>query len=613
MHYRRDIEGLRALAVIPVLLFHAHVPGFDGGYAGVDIFFVISGYLITATILADIAAGRFTLRGFYERRARRLLPALFAVLAASTIAAALVMIPGDYRNHAQALGAAALFAANLLFAIKVDYFDSTEGFQPLLHLWSLAVEEQFYLLFPLALLAVARARGGWLQPRVLFALLTGVALASLALAAQFAPQHREWAFFLLPTRMWELLVGGALAALPVARRSHGGASLLGLAMIVGGFALIGPQTPAPGPMFLLPTLGTALVLRHCGPATLAGRLLSLRPAVAIGGASYGIYLWHNPLLAFLDYVWFGPMPWPLVAAALLLAVTLGFASLHLIERPVRQRQRLRCGRAILVFSAGGMALALAVGLAGHWRVLPGPDRTNAASLAASSIAIPPRPAFVLYGDSHARQYHAALSARFGPGALLSESACLSLPGMSNQPYANAQTHACMGLVDQLVALMRKERVRTLYWAQRWERPLFATGSFAPMGSTADAGSARLTDAIRRLIAQLPPGTRIVLIGNVPTAAAAAPQLAGGLPRCRRYLNVSCPVRFAASRAEARSINAALAAFAARTPGVAYADTARALCEGDTCHVERDGRMIYADDTHLTPWAARAVVAGFPAP
>ncbi len=558
--------------------------------------------------MEDTAAGTFSLRRFYERRARRLLPALFAVMAISTIIAAALFIGPDFRKFAQALAASALFGSNLLFARKVGYFDDDEGFAPLLHLWSLSVEEQFYLLFPLGLAWLLRKRPTWLLP----AMVATFAL-SLALAVAIIPRDPQAAFFLLPTRAWELMTGAACAVLVRQLSPHEMPAMAGLALILLGFAVIDPATPAPGLVFLLPTLGAALVIVFATPGTLSGQLLSPAPLTAVGAASYGIYLWHNPLLAFMRYVWFGDIPWPLTAAVIGLSIALGFASLHLIERPVRSGARLASRRALLVFSFAGVALAAGLGAAVHLRLMPSNEPGHAGALV-DPVVTPDGPlAFALFGDSHARQYYTAMSARFGKGALLSESSCLSLPGVSDMLPDDPASADCTTLSDRLVALVKARHIRTIYWAQRWERELYAIRDGTPIGSTSGKGEAAMLDGIRRLARALPPGTRIVLIGNVPTALAAGPEMAGGYPRCRAYLNVTCPQSYPDARAEARSVNLALAKLTQSSPDFAWADPSESLCAVGRCRIVDGVGLIYADHTHLTPPAARQVVARLPSP
>src|SRR5215471_6492136 len=231
MEYREDIDGLRAIAVLAVVLFHAKMPGFSGGFVRVDVFFVISGYLITGLIAHDHANGRFAFSTFYFRRIRRIVPALLCVYAASMLLAALLMLPGDMRTFGQSLTSSALFYANHFFYSQSGYFGGPSDLKPLLHTWSLSIEEQFYLVWPLLFLVLARWRAGWVQYFVWTA-----AAISLAASAIMVGRDRQAAFFLAPFRTCELLLGAALALLPRRPRMSPGlaelASRAGLVMIV---------------------------------------------------------------------------------------------------------------------------------------------------------------------------------------------------------------------------------------------------------------------------------------------------------------------------------------------------------------------------------------------
>lgn len=609
---RREIEGLRALAVIPVVLFHARIPGFGGGFAGVDVFFVISGYLITATILEHLTTGGFSLLAFYERRARRILPALLAVLAASTAIAWALLIPDDFRKFAQGLGSSGIFASNLLFARKTGYFDDDEGFRPLLHTWSLSVEEQFYILFPALVIVLWRFGRG--QMPLVFA---GLGVLSLALCLWLAQSQQEWAFYLLPTRAWELLAGGLCAALPATARQRPALALSGLGLIFSGFVLADAAT-APDWRLILPVGGAALVVRHASASDLSGRILSASPLVAIGGASYGIYLWHNPLLAFLGYLWWGTPPLLLTGLAIALSFLLGFASLHLIERPVRDKRWLESRWSLGWLCGGGLAVALALGFAGHKeRFLPrsAPIRDRLAAYPAAlpepttSIPAAGQPVrYVLYGDSHARQYFSALSQREAQGAMLTNAGCFALPGVTNYSAAMPAATECRAQPDALVRLVRERGIGTVILAHRWERKLFEPGTYRRIGLASAEGRVAFETGLDRLRAALPKGTRIVLIGNVPTAAPAGAAMEGGYLRCLAYLNATCPAAFPAERAEGRLINPILADYAARHEGVSFFDPATVLCEGERCDVVRDGHALYVDHTHLTKAAADAVIA-----
>lgn len=602
---------MRALAIAPVVLFHAGVPGFGGGFIGVDVFFVISGFLITTLIIEQLDAGTFSIWHFYERRARRILPALLVMLAASSAFAWLLFVPDDFRNFAQGLAATAAFASNFLFAAKVDYFSSGEGFRPLLHGWSLSVEEQFYLVFPAIVLGVARYRR-----RALPAVVGVLLAASLALAVVVLPSHPTLAFYMLPTRLWELLAGAFCALLPAPSLMRQWAGLAGLALLGAGFVLIDAATPAPGAMFVLPVAGTLLVLRYAAAPTWAGRLLGLRPLVGLGLISYGTYLWHQPVLAFLHYVWLGELPALLVAGAVALSVGLGAVSYRYVEQPLRQRRMLPDARSLALAAGAALAIALLTGLAGHWRLIAPRSAAEAARLGAHdsldrhvTTAVPetgPLP-FLLFGDSHARQYFRAMEERFGPGGLLTMSGCLALPGFSNWQGPGAEAAECRAMPNRLLSLARTGRVRTLVWAQRWDRDLYSNADGRSTGQTSAAAGPTMLAAMERLIQALPPDVHVVIIGNSPTAWAAGPMLDLGYLRCRAYFNTACPRHYPASMAEGTKVNRLLRRFAAGHARVTYVDAALPLCPGGQCPIVTAEGLYYWDGSHMTLTAARKVV------
>lgn len=368
MRYRAEIDGLRAVAVVPVILFHAGFAGFSGGYVGVDVFFVISGYLITSIILSEQREGRFTLSGFYERRARRILPALFAVMAVSTLVALALLMPADIKEFTLSLAAVATFSSNFLFWQQSDYFATAAELQPMLHTWSLAVEEQYYILFPLFMLLAWR-----FGLRAITGLLVAAALVSLA-AAQWGAFNSPFAnFYLLPTRGWEILLG-ALAAIhlrddpPPALNGTARQilSLAGLAMIAVAIVLFDRKTPFPSLYALLPTAGTLLLILFCVPGTLVWRLLSHRTLVFVGLISYSAYLWHQPLFAFARHYRSADPTAPQMAFLCLAVLPLAWLSWRFVERPFRQRGRI--GRRALVASMSLCAAGfIAFGLIGHQR------------------------------------------------------------------------------------------------------------------------------------------------------------------------------------------------------------------------------------------------------
>lgn len=304
MKYRAEIDGLRALAVLPVILFHAGFEWFSGGFVGVDVFFVISGYLITTIIISEMAEGKFSIVNFYERRARRILPALFFVMAACLPFAWIWLTPADLKDFGQSLIAVSTFSSNILFWLESGYFDTAAELKPLLHTWSLAVEEQYYILFPIFLMFTWRL--GIKRISILLSVVFAISLGVAAWATQYAahPKIISGAFFLLPTRGWELLIG-VFAAFYLKYNTHLKShavnqilSLLGFGMIAYSIVAFDKTTPFPSLYALIPTIGTGLLILCAVPNTFIHKLLSIKFIVGIGLISYSAYLWHQPLLAF---------------------------------------------------------------------------------------------------------------------------------------------------------------------------------------------------------------------------------------------------------------------------------------------------------------------------
>ena len=341
--YRPDIDGLRAVAVLAVVLHHLSASFMPGGYIGVDVFFVISGYLITRIISREMEEGTFTFARFYERRARRIFPALFAVLAATLIAGYFVLLPSDYSGTLRGALGTLFFASNIVFwrDMAAGYFAATDaGLNPLLHTWSLAVEEQFYVFFPVLLLVCYRY-----FRRHIVLILIGCAVVSLAGAALLVQSKSVAVFFLSPFRAWELLVGSLLAlnAVPAIRSRAVREAVAGAGLLVILIAcfLYNAKTTFPGLAALAPVLGAAAIM-HAGASgpSFAGRLLQWRPVVYIGLISYSLYLWHWPLIVLVRY-FTGMAPITQYIPALLVAsLVLGSFSYHFIEQPFRRGVRV---------------------------------------------------------------------------------------------------------------------------------------------------------------------------------------------------------------------------------------------------------------------------------
>ncbi|MEM0927700.1 MAG: acyltransferase family protein [Pseudomonadota bacterium] len=363
MKYRTEIDGLRAVAVVPVILFHAGLEVFGGGFVGVDVFFVISGYLITTILINDLEKGNFSITRFYERRARRILPALFFVIAVTFPLFFIFLLPDELANYSRSIVAVSFFVSNILFWRETGYFAAASEEQPLLHTWSLAVEEQYYLLFPVFLLllwAAGRDRVFWT--------IVAIALMSLALS-EWGWRHKPDAnFYLAPTRAWELFAG-SLAAFMVAKhgvRGNNTLSAVGLTAIIVSIFFYGSGTPFPSVYALLPVIGVVLIILFAGKDTYTARILSTKPMVGIGLISYSAYLWHQPLFALAritspEDVSTGGF---LLLAAL--SIALAYGSWRFVEAPFRGNESILKNRKhVFLSSLFGLLTLVAVGVTGH--------------------------------------------------------------------------------------------------------------------------------------------------------------------------------------------------------------------------------------------------------
>jgi peptidoglycan/LPS O-acetylase OafA/YrhL len=468
--YRPDIDGLRALAILGVVLYHAGVPRITGGFTGVDIFFVISGYLIGGHIYSELCTGRFSYLSFYRRRARRILPAFFAVLAFTLLAALVLLSPMEAAQTARSAFAATLSASNVLFWATANYFAPKTELNPVLMTWSLGVEEQFYAFIPLLMVLLARIRRNWLLPAVL-----ATCVLSFLFAWSLLGRYPMLVFYLLPARAWELGAGVALAAaelnrksrqMPVAKLPHPCRkvarnrffdslrslrmtaarmghpwrsstrkdasvellSLTGLASILAPVILLTAATPFPGPAALPSVLGTVLVIAV--PASwINRRLLSLPPLVYIGKISYSWYLWHWPLLALLRVLYDGTPPRAASLAAVAAALAVAALSYHLIEQLFRRSTRLPIPLLLRYAAASALLLGactfiwLTHGVPWRFPALAGMEAAGQALSADPCLAaetdrpnLTPacydasgaRPLVALWGDSHAAALAPAL-------------------------------------------------------------------------------------------------------------------------------------------------------------------------------------------------------------
>ena len=487
MKYRSEIDGLRAVAVLPVILFHAGVSVFSGGYVGVDIFFVISGYLITSIILAERAAGVFSIRKFYERRARRILPALYLVILACLPFAWAWMIPEMLADFARSAAATALFISNAHFWETAGYFATNTDLKPLLHTWSLAVEEQFYLVFPLLLILFGTRKLGRI------AWLFGVlALASLLLSEWGWRNEPDANFYFTPSRFWELLAGSLCAILLLKRGPYSNNALAGLGLGLVLFAVFAfdETVPFPSVYALVPVMGSVLIILFAGPLSVVARLLSLKPIVGIGLISYSAYLWHQPLFAFarIRSPHEPAMAWMILLSVMTLA--LAYLSWRFVEQPFRRRdlQLLPTQKSVFVVSGAGMAVLVCVGVlvmqsgGAPFRTAPngiryseflsddklafnvGLDRACVKSLE-TAIASPAcrtsdSPSVLLWGDSYAMHLakwleHSDSAAGVGVQQV-TKGACWPILGVAGRELSPVQARDCITFNDAVLNWVSKQ-------------------------------------------------------------------------------------------------------------------------------------------------------------
>jgi len=635
--YRPDIDGMRAIAVLAVVVFHAGFPGLLGGFIGVDVFFVISGYLIGGQVFREAVVREFRFSRFYARRVRRILPALYALLAVVFGLGALLLTPLELRELGKEAFAATFGASNLLFYTAGGYFDPASDHLPLLMSWSLGVEEQFYIIFPILVLLCLRIRPQWFMP--ILALGT---LFSFAGSIGLTHLDPKAAFYLLPTRAWELGLG-AILALSERRSSPWApprpvaevAAVAAVAALAAGMALYRPTIAFPGWYALIPTLAAAILI--VTPGSLFNRkVLSWAPFVFIGKISYSWYLWHWPLF-FLNRV-LAPGGKGLPPLALLiLSLVPAVASWRWVEQPFRRR--ILGDRAVLVrygVAATLIALpALLFFMTDGWpsRFSPAvrqmsrtvseakadpclaPYGAVAPSNPATCLPASAGPRVLVLGDSHGSAIapgFKALAAREGYGfGQITKSSCPPLWGFAREvPGRLGHLAQCQAFQGEAFAYVeRHPEIQVVVLAGYWSSGMVLTdgqGADVPLDVALSDTIGRLTAAKRRVIVvddvptfRFDPYGRVV--GDMIPARAAA----------QRWF-ARTPGVFAARHDEIFDDPAAsiLRSAANGRPGVAFFDTKSRLCASEGCRYGAPGKLYYFDFQHLTTAGAKAATEGF---
>ncbi|MGR3480188.1 acyltransferase family protein [Salipiger marinus] len=651
--YRSDIDGLRAIAVLAVVVYHFGFPGLPGGFTGVDVFFVISGFLIGGILWREREAmGRIRLGRFYLRRFRRLAPAFFVMALVTTALASALLLPFEFREFGKTLIAATVYLSNVLFFRQAGYFDAASEDKPLLHTWSLAVEEQFYIVLPLLLLLFARRRGALIWTLAL------IWAASLAASVLLTPHLPTATFYLFPFRAWELLSGVLLAiwGCETGRRWRGYAALswLGLGLVAASIILIpaGPQFP--GLLALVPVLGTVLLLANGTGRNTVNRALSSPVPVFFGRISYSLYLWHWPVVTLSLYLR-GSYSGPLEAGMwLALAVGLAWLSWRFVEQPVRHA-RLPAP-ALLGGTAAGSALLLALGgwlylgdgLTSRFRPEVQPHiRASADFLQDWSRCTTPvsgplmgleicpigpegPPRVLVWGDSHVRAFREGLdqaAQQAGtPGLILWRAGCPPVFGLRKVESAAtpAQDLDCTNVTLQIrQALPQLPDLTTLLLIGRWS--YYATGAGVGLDAQntialhpAD-GPVRIGEAQSDLLAQRIDASVAELLDRFEQifVLRQPPEIPGYDSRraAREAAHDGWPLaRTPATRPEVARAEAEARAASAEAPwralaeagAVSLIDSWPRLCDATTCHALQGGEGWYFDNNHVTNTAARAL-------
>ena len=602
--YRPDIDGLRAISVLAVMLYHAEFQVFSGGFIGVDVFFVISGYLITQMVLGDFEKGSFSLSHFYERRVRRILPALLVMLAA-TVPLAYVFLSADpLADYSAALLGATWFSSNFVFWSEAGYFDRASEFKPLLHTWSLGVEEQFYLFFPAFFWVLYKFK--WLIPG-----LSAVVVISFLMAQFGLSRDAEWPFYMLVSRAWELGLGAMLAVVLAHSRLSDVrvtgllAELLvlsGLLAVIVPVLMFSELTATPGPLLLVPTLGACLLIWLAPATSYMRRLLSLKWLVGLGLISYSLYLWHQPVLVFGRIIIGEALGFEWRIAMLLGTFPLAILSWRYIERPFRNPGQIVTRHLIFLVCAMMMITTVSavmlhhfastdektstgvVGDIGHGRYYEVVDQRfdrceaeylqyrielweNVPRCHKSKRAGAPGIAF--YGDSHAEQLFV------GAEALISQASIYlirgGIPFLGNDRFKGPLRY-----------LEEQKGINVVVFSAYWLEKIQILGG--------DQFSEQLFNTVKWMVGR---GFKVVLMMDAPDF--------GFDPALCVYettLNdARCDISLEQHNGD-QAIYRALFVAIAKHPNVELVDVSEAICNKDTCSMLSEGRLLYRDNDHL---------------
>lgn len=647
-NYRPDIDGLRAVAVLSVLAFHTNPELLSGGYVGVDVFFVISGYLITSIIRKQISENTFSITNFYERRFRRLLPALFVVVLVTCLAGVLLLHPRDLVDLAQSALATSLFSSNVLFYFESGYFDGPAELKPLLHTWSLAVEEQFYLLFPILLLVHSRYSKIHFKywALVLFAL-------SFLLCVFGTGLNKIGSFYMLPTRAWELLGGGliALYSLPAisSRFLREMLALTGVIFIGSSLALFDSETFFPGYSALVPVVGT-MVLLYTGEGehrrTLVARVLSIKPIVFVGLISYSLYLWHWPILVFSNYVSAARLDVLQIGLVVFVIFAVSVLSWRYVEVPFREKNVLPKKARLL---QAAMLASILMGSFGSIMIAYGgfPERYDFASLNEAEdalewekwgncqqnmeerlsvidglcrLGIPTgNPKFLFWGDSHARALapaiHGSAVNKRASGYIATATGCPPLLGIERKG-----SKGCSGFNDGILNYLAENNdIEVVILSSRWNlistqqwykeehgSPIVFVDTLKQNTLDSQLFEVGLRRTIRSIVEL---GKSVVIVSQVPEIGYDVPRIHFVSTALGFELNHRIAPTIDEFKVRSGAANSTIKILGKQFSALVL-DPAEYLCADEICSASFSKNALYLDDDHLSTYGSKRISSMF---
>lgn len=633
-----EIQGLRAISIIAVILFHFGVGVLPGGYIGVDIFFVISGFVITRMIAGELERGTFSVARFYKNRVVRLLPNLFLMIAASAAISYLVLKPYDFMQYAKSLQFSAIYLTNMVFARQQGYFDLSGDVKPLLHTWSLSIEEQFYLVFPVLLILLYRLRAHRVAVLVL------IALASLWIRFAYIQQQLpSEGFFSFAGRVWEFVAGALVALMPAALKDrlsgNEALSLAGLALVAASLLFLDEGLPYSGMLLLVPCLATALLIA-CGSGTRAGHWLGGKTLVFIGGLSYSLYLWHWPLIVWFHNTDHGLGRIAEVSLLMLLTALVSYVAWRYVEEPFRNNREKFSGRIV-----AGLTLSFAVFCIGagsyiyahqgmenrfpHWvAIQKNLDEFDFGAATGTNVRYPancrigddpqasmlscsfgdekPDYRFLVLGDSHSNAlypaFFAAAENRHVQGVIATLPGCPPIFGASS--YDGAKDICAKDFDRRVEALISTGVFRKVFLVARWGMYTEGEPNNRPNHfisdkeiTSHDAASSKqvigrhLRETILRMNNR---GTEVIIVHSVPIL----PKVIQALPD-----DYSQPIE------NIRRQNRFMTDFVGewKRPGLVALDPTAVFCEGGVCRTRDNGNVLYTDNNHVSPAGAALLI------